>query len=341
MSDQGAPRVTAAIFQHLEPYVNSHGGNFDALLEEAGLSRDDIADPDNLISMNSCAYLMEATARALDDPCFGLHWAEKLPEGSAGIIGYLLVNAKSVRMAVKSLERYASLHIDPIDASFEEEDGVGRLSWRFPVTFTAPRVQFCSFLMAITIIRLRLHAGVNWMPISVELEHRALECTSDADRILGPNVRYDQPCNGLNIREAVLNRSSPHADERLFGLIKSLGDRMMAERKVSTDISQRTSNAIVELLQESEATLEGVAQIMAIPPRSLQSQLAATGTNFETLLHETRQSLAATYLRDTDLPMTEIALLLGFSELSAFTRAANRWFGVPPRQYRYELRNSA
>lgn len=341
MTDESAsPGVTAAVFQRLEPYVRAHGGNFDALIAEAGLAREELADPDNLISLNACASVMEFAARDLKDPCFGIHWAEKLPEHSAGILGYLLLNAKSVRSAVKSIERYAELHIHPIDASFEEADGIGRLSWRFPVNFTAPRLQFCSFIMAITIIRLRAHAGANWVPVSVELEHRALECPSEVERIIGPNVRYDKPANALCIREAVLDRSSPRADERLFGLIRSLGDRLLAERRASTDIVQRTASAIVEVLQESEASLEEVAAVMAVGPRSLQSQLSAAGTNFETVLHETRQSLASTYLRDTDLPMTEIALLLGFSELSAFTRAANRWFGVPPRQYRQELRNA-
>jgi len=257
------------------------------------------------------------------------------------VLGYLLLNARSVRSAVKAAVRYAELHINPIDTSFEEIDGIGKLSWRYPIMFKAPRLQMTSFIMAITIIRLRIHAGITWMPIGVDLEHRALECADEVARILGPNVRFDQPVNTLFIREAVLERSSPKADSRLYGLIRDLGERQLAERKAAADIVQRTAKAIVDLLQEGEATLEEASNMLSLSPRSLQAQLAAAETNFETILHETRQSLAETYLRDTDLPLTEIAFLLGFSELSAFTRAANRWFGVPPRQYRFELRNPA
>jgi AraC-like DNA-binding protein len=32
--------------------------------------------------------------------------------------------------------------------------------------------------------------------------------------------------------------------------------------------------------------------------------------------------------------LTEIAFMLGFSELSAFSRAARGWFGVAPRELR-------
>jgi AraC-like DNA-binding protein len=48
----------------------------------------------------------------------------------------------------------------------------------------------------------------------------------------------------------------------------------------------------------------------------------------------TRQTMARTYLDQRQLPLTEIAFLLGYSELSAFTRAFTRWTGVSPSTYR-------
>lgn len=335
------PCVNASVFESFEPFVVARGANFDALLKEAGLTREDLADPDRKISLNAAALLMEAAARDLKDPCIGLHWAEHLPEGSSGVLGFLLLNAKSVRGAIKALVRYADLHVDTEEVFFEEDDGIGSLSWRYPVSFTAPRVQISSFMMAVTVIRLRNHAGGAWMPVGVEMEHRTLDCPAEVERILGPNVRFDQPLSTLRIREAVLSRSSPNANPRLFGVIRELGERLLSEHKASASIVQRAAKAIVDLLQEGEVSLEEVSSAMSVTPRSLQAQLGAAQTNFEAVLNETRQNLAATYLRDTDLPLTEIAFLLGFSELSAFTRAANRWFGVPPRQYRVSLRSPA
>ncbi len=338
-TETAEPSVSAGMFNAFEAYVSRHGGSFNALLEGASLTREAIADPDAMIPLNAAASVLDLAARELNDPCVGLHWAEELPRGSAGVLGYMLVNAKSVRSAVKTIVRYADLHLDPVAVTFEEGEGFGRLSWRFPVSLTAPRQQICSFFMAVIITRLRLHAGPGWMPIGVELEHRALDCPEEVERILGPNVRFDQPCNTLRIREAILNRTSPDADSRLFEVLRGLADRMLSERKASTDIVQRTTKVLVDLLQAGDGSLEDVADVLDLSPRALQAQLASADTNFETLLHETRQRLAETYLRDTDLPLTEIAFLLGFSELSAFTRAATRWFGVPPRLHRIELRN--
>ena len=63
--------------------------------------------------------------------------------------------------------------------------------------------------------------------MGVEMEHRALDCPDEVLRILGPNVRFDQPANALRIREAVLNRSSPLADPRLYNVVHELGERML------------------------------------------------------------------------------------------------------------------
>jgi AraC-like DNA-binding protein len=73
---------------------------------------------------------------------------------------------------------------------------------------------------------------------------------------------------------------------------------------------------------------------VGLSPRALQWRLERSGTSFERLLNETRAHIAEHLLRDTDRSLTEIAFDLGFSDPSAFTRAARRWFNMPPRVYR-------
>lgn len=332
------PSVRAHIFQGFEGFASAKGLDFEELLAAVGLKRSDIENPDNEISINTVAELLCNAADQSGDPCFGLHWAEAFPRGGFGVLGYLLINSGSVRGAATAIARYTRLHLDPIDTTFEEADGVGRLQWRFPVTFTAPRVTYASFVMAIVVVRLRLFAGASWSPMGVELEHRELPCASEVLRVLGPNVRYNCPVNAISIRESVLDRTWEGSDRRLFELIKDLGNRLLAERRSNIDILERNRRAIVDQFETGDVTLETIADQLELSPRSLQAKLANEQTTFEALVQDTRQGLAEGYLRDTDLPMTEIAFLLGFSELSAFTRAAHRWFGVPPSAKRGELR---
>ena len=332
------PTVRAHVFEQFEPFAAARGLDFDALLADARIERAALADADNEISLNAAASLLADAAHRANDPCFGLHWAEAFPKGGSGVLGYLLMNAKTIRDGVKMIARYTSLHLDPIEVTFTESEGFGRLEWTFPPGFTAPRMQYASFVMALAIVRLRKQIGPAWSPVGVELEHRELECTQAVLRVLGPNAKFNMPSNVLRLRESILNRTVDSADERLFMLIRQLGDRLLAERKTASDIVSMTRHAIVKSIERGDCTLEDIAGELDLSPRVLRTQLSAAGTNFETLLLDTRQGLAAIYLRDTDLPLTEIAYLLGFSELSAFTRAARGWFGVPPRVYRVELR---
>jgi AraC-like DNA-binding protein len=73
---------------------------------------------------------------------------------------------------------------------------------------------------------------------------------------------------------------------------------------------------------------------MAMTPRTLQRHLADRNLKFQPLLNELRGRLADEYLSDLRLQLSEIALLLGYSEQSAFNRAYKQWSGLTPRQAR-------
>ena len=331
----------AHLFSQFDAFASRKGLDFDRLLAAEGLSRQDLSELDNEIPLNAAAHILDMAAIECGDPCFGLHWAENYPKGATGVVGYLLQHASTVRDAIIALARYQSLVVDSLDATFIESDGVGRFEWRYPAGLTAPRIQYASFGAAIIVMRLRDYIGPPWVPLEVKLEHRALPCSGAVLRIFGPNVRYDSSVNAIHIAESVLNRVNQKADPRLCELMHQLGDRLIAERKAEADIVALTAGAISKRLGTADVTLEAIAESMNLSHRILQARLAAAGTNFETILQDTRQNAADSYLRDSDKPLTEIALLLGFSELSAFTRASQRWFGVPPSERRAALRRQS
>ncbi len=332
------PQVRASIIEGFDAFAARNELDYRGLLEQSGINPDEISNPANQISLNAVATLLTLASEQSKDPCLGIHWAEAFPPGATGLLGYLTLNAGSVRKAVAAVARYLCLLMGPVEATFEEEGGIGRLTVSFPPEFSAPRVQYVSFAMALLIIRLRRHAGQGWFPVRADLEHRALPCRETVLRVLGPNVRYDMPANVLHIREQVLDRSNAGADHRLFELIRQLGERMLAEQAPGADIVVDTRKAIMTQLESGAVRVRDVAETLGIGASTLQSRLGAAGFTFEEILTATRRSLSDLYLRDTELPLTEIAFLLGFSELSAFTRAAQRWYGAPPSQRRAELR---
>ena len=69
-----------------------------------------------------------------------------------------------------------------------------------------------------------------------------------------------------------------------------------------------------------------LAKELGITPSSLHRRLKAEGTFFLRCLDDTRRCLTQRYLMESSLKLTDIAARVGYSELSAFSRAARRWW---------------
>ena len=87
-------------------------------------------------------------------------------------------------------------------------------------------------------------------------------------------------------------------------------------------------------LAEGYPALENVADSIRSSPAAIQRELSRDNLNYKDLVEETRRDLALVYVRQRELAFSEIAFLLGYSELSAFSRAFHRWTGTSPRNYR-------
>ena len=71
-----------------------------------------------------------------------------------------------------------------------------------------------------------------------------------------------------------------------------------------------------------------------VTPRTLRRRLKEMGTTYKTMQADVRKLISEQLVGESIQPITEIALLIGFSDTSAFTKAFKTWFGVCPTQYR-------
>ena len=76
------------------------------------------------------------------------------------------------------------------------------------------------------------------------------------------------------------------------------------------------------------------ASLYAVSHRILHRYLKAEGGTFRQVANEVRCEIACTLLAETDLTLSQIAEILNYSEISAFTRAFRRWSGQPPSVWR-------
>jgi AraC-like DNA-binding protein len=91
---------------------------------------------------------------------------------------------------------------------------------------------------------------------------------------------------------------------------------------------------MISCLHQGSFGPQHVSKELGLTPGSLHRRLKAEGTSFLRLLDDTRRCLAHRYLLESSLKLTDIAARVGYSELSAFSRASRRWFGTSPRSFR-------
>ena len=92
-------------------------------------------------------------------------------------------------------------------------------------------------------------------------------------------------------------------------------------------------------LPQGQSNIEHVASELALSKRSLQRKLTAEKQSYQKVLQQVREDLAQHYLMQTELPIIEIAFLLGFSETNSFVRAYSSWTGVSPAHKRTQVRH--
>jgi AraC-like DNA-binding protein len=80
--------------------------------------------------------------------------------------------------------------------------------------------------------------------------------------------------------------------------------------------------------------VHAAGKLLGMHARTLQRRLAEEGTSFRDVIDGVRKDLAEGYVADRALTLDEVALLLGFSDKSAFHRAFVRWTGETPAAFR-------
>ena len=103
------------------------------------------------------------------------------------------------------------------------------------------------------------------------------------------------------------------------------------------DIAGELKRKLADLLACGEANADAACRALKLSRRTLQRRLKAEKTSFQKVLQEVRAVLAVNYLGDARLKSLEIAMLLGYSNISTFTTAFKSWYNLPPAEYRQKI----
>lgn len=151
-----------------------------------------------------------------------------------------------------------------------------------------------------------------------------------------PVRRGERPSVSFSASDA--QRPFLTASEGMWRVFEPELRRRLSELDATASITERVRALLLELLPSNAATVDVVAERLAISKRTLQRRLEEEGANFRALINSTRESLARHYLGKTDMSGGEIAFLLGFEDPNSFYRAFHEWTGQTPESARHAMR---
>ena len=183
--------------------------------------------------------------------------------------------------------------------------------------------------------------GTNLKPIEVRIVHNRKKQVSEMEKLLRCAVK-----TGADVDEIVFSRENADypvvtADPYLERLCVRLCEETLARLgKKTSPLKVRVENAIATLLPHREMQFGAVAAQLGMSERTLAPGLESEGHTFSRILDDLRLALARRYLAESDMSISEIAWLLGYSEVGNFTHAFHRWTGTNPRAERAKARRS-
>ena len=123
----------------------------------------------------------------------------------------------------------------------------------------------------------------------------------------------------------------------MYRQLTEQAERYLRSLYQQDDIAGELKRKLAELMARGEANADAACRALKLSRRTLQRRLKAEKTSFQSILKEVRAELAVNYLKDARLRSLEIAMLLGYSNISTFTTAFKSWYDIPPAEYRQKF----
>jgi AraC-like DNA-binding protein len=328
------PTASGALTRLAYAHAKAAGLDVAPLLKRAHLTLAEIEDPTARLRVRNQIGFLNLVADALHDDCLGFRLALKPDLRELGWLYYVSASSDSLREALQRAARYSSIVNEGISLHYADQGDIVMTIRYVGVGRHLDRHQI-EFLMALLVRLCRQLSGFHVSPTQVQFTHRRDNVRPEFVALFGANPEFGEALDGATFAAATGNLPTVGADPYLSRLLVAYCEEALT-RKPTYRESFRVSveNAIVPLLPHGKAQAAEVSRRLGTTQRTLARRLAEEGITFSGVLEALRSDLARRYLADRDLSISEIAWLLGYQEVSAFTHAFRRWSGQAPRDLR-------
>jgi AraC-like DNA-binding protein len=303
------------------------------LFERSGLDVMALADPQARYPVEGTTRLWAEAVAVTGDPAFGLSVARYVMPTNFHALGYAAVASRTLAEAFDRVVRYFRLVTDVAELSLKREREVYRFCMRLRPEGPPLADASLDASAAVFTRMARGLAGRAANPREVHLQRPAPADAEPYQRLFRCPLHFGARHNTLVYDRALFEIPLDGANADVVSLNEGLIERDLA-RLAESSITDRVRAVVGQRLPSGDPGEDAVARTLHMSRRTLQRRLAEEGTGYRAVVDTLRRQRAEALVSDPRQSFGEIAFLLGFSEVSAFSRAFRRWTGVSPSVYR-------
>ena len=318
--------------------VTELGGDPEVLLRRCHLDPETVHNLNGVISHKAEICAIERAARELHCEDFGLQLGGRQDIYMLGPAAAVALTANSVGDALEKINDCLHWFSPANELRIERDIGGGKSIVQYKQDSSLPHCrQAHEHALAVIANILHTLVGPEFRPLEVRLCFQSPLPASHYLAVFHAPMRFCENLTGLVVRRRDLSRSVQHQSEHLHRLLDTFTQEVLSDH--SLDLARQVEYLIENLLPTHNCSLSTISYQLGINPRTLQRELATRDTSFERMLDATRKTLADQYLAEYEMPLLQVASLLGYSEQSCLNRACKRWFDCSPTQRRLQLRH--
>lgn len=324
----------AAVRGHFQVLLDS-GISKKALEDALGLTQNDLEIQDTRVPFLNNLKMLELGISFIR-PDMALKLGTSVSLEKLGVCGFIFKNCENLEELTYQFIRYQKLLHSISHYEFLKKQGVLKHSIKYPefkkYTQLSTELGFSSIVHTI-----RNLTNKEKFFHELHFSYPQPQYVQEYKEIFRAPLRFNQKENAIFFKPEQFNTPIPQSQPYIKEVLINHANELLYQLETGGYFKNTVQKLVIENLSKGQVDIKMISTKLNMSRWTLTRKLKKEGITFQNLVNEVRKNLAANYLKDTDLSVNEIAFLMGYSEMGAFSRAFKTWTGKNPYSYRKEL----
>jgi len=333
-----SPSIGSSSVLALLSLLENYGFSQARVSKISGIDLSYLEQQDSRLPLDQYQTLWKTALALTNNPSLGLELGQILNTSKIGLVGHVVFNCETLAEGLSEYIRLFSIVNEAISLTLETDKDYAYLRFIHlnPEYYCTPDME-----RTMTLFLHRAKAifdqDVQWE--SADFQHAQPEYSDQYKKTFNCPLRFSQNYCQVVFKRQYLALSPKQRNPYIGSAARQYANNLL-KKLFKRSYADKVKALITQSIGTGEADVDHIAKQLNTSRQTLYRKLKAENVSFQELLEDVRFASAKEQLKESELSLSEIAFSLGFSDLSAFSRAFKRWSGVTPKGFRENLKKT-